>query len=190
MLEKLHRDASDYVRLSVANHLNDFSKHHPLLVIGTLARWRGEAPGDAYQEKLARHACRTLLKAGHPGALELLGYGCAGSVKLDEVDLTGRTVPIGGHLGYRLVIRNPRRKAVRVMFDYAILHRKANGSLSPKVFKGRIRELAPGESWEITGRHSFKPVTTRTYHPGLHRFEPRLNGEIFPALDFKLVGRK
>ena len=34
------------------------------------------------------------------------------------------------------------------MFDYAILHRKANGTLSPKVFKGRTRELAAGERWE------------------------------------------
>jgi len=186
LLEKLHRDTSDYVRLSVANHLNDFSKRHPLLVIGTLARWRGEAPGDAHQEKLARHACRSLLKAGHSGALELLGFGAAGIVKLDSFDLTKISVPIGDHLGYRLVIRNPGRKAVRVMFDYAIHHRKANSSLSPKVFKGRTRELAPGECWEITGRHSFKPVTTRTYHPGLHRFEPRLNGEIFQALDFTL----
>jgi len=188
LLEKLHRDTSDYVRLSVSNHLNDFSKRHPSLVIETLSRWRGEAPGDLHQEKLARHACRSLLKAGHPGALALLGFGRAGIVKLDAHELTKSNVPIGGHLGYRLVIRNPGRKAVRVMFDYAIHHRKANGSLSPKVFKGRTRELAPGECWEITGRHSFKPVTTRTYHPGLHRFEPRLNGEIFTPLDFMLKG--
>ena len=93
---------------------------------------------------------------------------------------------LGGQLDYRLVIRNSSRRAVKVMLDYAILHRKANGTLSPKVFKGRTRELAAGEYWEITGRHSLKPVTTRVYHAGIHGFEPRLNGRAFPALEFQL----
>ena len=186
LLEKLHRDPSDYVRLSVANHLNDFSKHHPPLVIDTLTRWRDANPDDARFEKLARHACRTLLKAGHPAALGFHGYGPARSLEMHSLELTDTTVKTGGSLGYRIFIRNAARKPLKVMFDYAIHHRKANGSLSPKVFKGRMRELAPGEVWEITGRHSFKPVTTRVYHPGLHRFEPRINGRAFPGLEFVL----
>jgi 3-methyladenine DNA glycosylase AlkC len=186
LLEKLHRDPSDYVRLSVSNHLNDFSKHHPELVIGTLARWRSANPGDPRLQKLARHACRTLLKAGHPGALEMHGYGSAKALALDFTGLGATTVKSGGFLEYRLVIRNTARRPIKVMFDYAIHHRKANGSLSPKIFKGRIRELASGESWEITGRHSFRPVTTRVLHPGGHGFEPRLNGRVFPMCDFML----
>jgi 3-methyladenine DNA glycosylase AlkC len=186
LLEKLHRDPSDYVRLSVSNHLNDFSKHHPELVIGTLARWRSGSPGDPRLEKLARHACRTLLKAGHPGALELHGYSSAKSIGLEAFSLTESSVKLGGALGYRLVIRNASRRAIKVMFDYAIHHRKANGTLSPKVFKGRVRELAPGERWEITGRHPLRPVTTRVYHAGLQRFEPRLNGRAFPSVEFLL----
>jgi 3-methyladenine DNA glycosylase AlkC len=186
LLEKLHRDPSDYVRLSVSNHLNDFSKHHPSLVIETLARWRDANPDDARLEKLARHACRTLLKAGHPGALELHGYGSAKALALEISEIRKPSVKLGGHLEYRLVIRNTLRRPVKVMFDYAILHRKANGTLSPKVFKGRVRDLAPGELWEITGRHPLKPVTTRVYHGGVHGFEPRLNGRAFPAMDFLL----
>jgi 3-methyladenine DNA glycosylase AlkC len=186
LLEKLRLDPSDYVRLSVSNHLNDFSKHHPSLVIDTLARWRKANPDDPRLNKLARHACRTLLKGGHPGAMELHGYGSAKSLELEVFELTGTSVKLGDSLEYRLVIRNTTRRPLKVMFDYAILHRKANGSLSPKVFKGRIRELAPGERWEITGRHSIKPVTTRVYHAGLHGFEPRLNGRVFPSLEFIL----
>ena len=186
LLEKLHRDPSDYVRLSVSNHLNDFSKHHPSLVIETLTRWRIGSPDNPQLEKLARHACRTLLKAGHSGALELHGYGSAKSLELESASLSESSVKIGDHLGYRLVVRNVSRKMIRVMFDYAVLHRKANGTLSPKVFKGRIRELAAGESWEIEGRHSFKQVTTRVYHPGQHGFEVRLNGKAFPPIDFQL----
>jgi 3-methyladenine DNA glycosylase AlkC len=187
LLEKLHRDPSDYVRLSVSNHLNDFSKHHPELVIETLTRWQADAPDDKRLEKIIRHACRSLLKAGHPGALKLLGYGPAKSLELTEFELTEDSVKLGGHLGYRLVIRNTSRRTAKVMFDYAIHHRKANGTLSPKVFKGRTRELAPGEYWEVTGRHSFKPVTTRIYHTGGHGFEPLLNGRSCGMSDFRLL---
>ena len=187
LLEKLHQDPSDYVRLSVSNHLNDLSKHHPALVIETLTRWRANAPDDKRLEKITRHACRSLLKAGHPGALKLLGYGPAKSLELTGFELTEDSVNLGGHLGYRLVIRNASRRTAKVMFDYAIHHRKANGTLSPKVFKGRTRELAPGESWEVTGRHSFKPVTTRVYHTGVHGFEPLLNGRSCGMSDFRLL---
>jgi hypothetical protein len=186
LLEKLYRDPSDSVRLSVSNHLNDFSKHHPALVIETLTRWRKNAPDDARLAKLARHACRTLLKNGHPGALALHGFGSAKALELETLELAETSVALGGHLEYRLVIRNTSGRSLRVMFDYAIHHRKANGGLSPKVFKGRTRDLAPGERWEITGRHALKPVTTRVYHPGCHGFEPRLNGRVFPLLPFHL----
>lgn len=186
LLEKLHRDPSDYVRLSVSNHLNDFSKHHPTLVIETLTRWQKASPNDPRLKKLARHACRTLLKSGHREALAFHGYGSAKVLELEVFELSKETVTLGGHLEYRLVVRNSSRRPLRVMFDYAILHRKANGTLSPKVFKGRTRELAAGERWEITGRHSVKPITTRVYYPGIHGFEPRLNGRAFPSLEFTL----
>ena len=85
------------------------------------------------------------------------------------------------------MLRNRSRRALRVMFDYAILHRKANGGLTPKVFKGRTCELSAGGCWEITGRHAFRQVTTRVYHSGLHFFEARLNGKAFEAVPFELV---
>lgn len=187
LLDRLHGDASAYVRLSVSNHLNDFSKHDPSLVIATLTRWRKKRPDDPHFSKLARHACRTLLKAGHRGALDFHGYGSGDSLVLESCSLDRECVRIGESLGYRIVLRNTSRKKQRVMFDYAIHHRKANGSLSPKVFKGRGRELAPGETWQITGSHPFKVVTTRTYHSGIHGFEPLLNGRPFPVLRFELA---
>lgn len=187
LLEKLHADPSDYVRLSVSNHLNDFSKVHPGLVVGTLDRWRSKLPGDPDQEKLARHACRTLLKQGHSGALKLHGYGAAKALEVVDFQLETGKVRMGEKLGYRLVIRNGSRRRARVMFDYAVHHRKANGGLSPKVFKGRRGEIEAGGEWTVEGRHHFKPVTTRVYHPGMHRIEPQINGRAFPALEFTLV---
>jgi 3-methyladenine DNA glycosylase AlkC len=186
LLEKLHLDPSDYVRLSVSNHLNDISKRHPELVVDMLARWRRRAPDAPHLEKLSRHACRTLIKQGHPAALSLHGFGGAESLEVVSLTLDKKTVTLGGSLEYHLTIRNRGSEAVRVLFDYAIHHRKANGSLSPKVFKGRVKSLAPGEAWEIRGNHPIKPVTTRVYHSGRHLFEPRINGASHPAVDFTL----
>ena len=118
--------------------------------------------------------------------LEFHGYGAVKSLELVVFELAEKTVKTGGCLGYRMILRNASKLPLKVMLDYAIHHRKANGSLSPKVFKGRVRELAPGEVWEIAGSHSFKPVTMRVYHPGVHRFEPRINGKAFPGREFVL----
>lgn len=185
LLEILHRDKSDYVRLSVSNHLNDFSKSHPELVLATLEKWRDAGKPDAHFAKLARHACRTLIKQGHPQALSYHGFGAADDLEIVDFSLVTPSVKIGGYLGYRLTVKNISPNPLRVLYDYAILHRKANSSLTPKVFKGRIKDLSAGEIWEINGRHPMKPVTTRVYHSGLHRIEPRLNGKAFPSLDFE-----
>ncbi len=186
LLEMLHQDPSDYVRLSVSNHLNDFSKAHPARVLDTLERWRSETRSDARFEKLARHACRTLVKQGHPGALAFHGFGAASDLEVVDFSLARPSVTLGGHLEYRLVVKNTSHSPLRTLFDYAIHHRKANGTLTPKVFKGRIRHLAAGEIWEISGQHPMRQVTTRVYHPGIHQLEPRLNGRTFPALHFLL----
>ena len=186
LLELLHRDDSAFVRLSVSNHLNDFSKVHPDLVIDTLVKWRSAKTADAHFDKLARHACRTLIKQGHPQAHAYQGFGAAESLEIDTSPTLTPTVKLGGHLEYHLTIRNTSPQPLRVLFDYAIWHRKANGNLTAKVFKGRIKELAAGERWDVQGRHPLKPITTRTYYPGVHGFEPRLNGKAFPTHDFML----
>lgn len=187
LLELLHADSSDFVRLSVANHLNDFTKCHPEWVIHTLRRWLSASPHDANQRKLARHACRTLIKHGNPAALELFGAHHADTLEIVEFSVDSDTVATGGQIGYQLRIRNQGAEEVYVIVDYAVYYRKANGTLRPKVFKGRTRMLAAGEMWKISGRHSFRPVTTRILYPGLHGIEPRVNGRPGALLNFLLV---
>ena len=47
LLESLKNDPEDYVRLSVANHLNDIAKDHPALVNNLVTDWLNEvAMGD------------------------------------------------------------------------------------------------------------------------------------------------
>jgi hypothetical protein len=46
------------------------------------------------------------------------------------------------------------------------------------VFKGWKLTLAAGESRALLRRHSFKPVTTRAYHPGAHAIDVSINGRV------------
>ena len=73
------------------------------------------------------------------------------------------------------------------MADYAIHFKKANGELSPKVFKGVERTLASGDKCLIEINHSIKPITTRVYYPGLQKIEPRINGRGFSMKTFELI---
>ncbi|MFN7134694.1 MAG: DNA alkylation repair protein, partial [Myxococcales bacterium] len=73
LLEALRRDPSKYVQKSVANHLNDHTKHHGDWVVEGLRRWHGEARKPPSLDWIIRHGLRTLVKRGHPGALALLG---------------------------------------------------------------------------------------------------------------------
>ncbi|MBK8060744.1 MAG: DNA alkylation repair protein [Gemmatimonadetes bacterium] len=62
LLSALQDDPSEYVRRSVANHLNDIAKDHPAIV----AQWLEEHLKHASDERraLLQHASRTLIKRG------------------------------------------------------------------------------------------------------------------------------
>ena len=90
LLEALKDDESDYVRRSVANHLNDVAKAHPDLVCDVAERWLSPK-----RRPLVRHALRTLVKKGHPRALAILGFGGKPRVEVTAKILPAR-VAVGG----------------------------------------------------------------------------------------------
>ncbi|MFD6285726.1 DNA alkylation repair protein [Streptomyces sp. NPDC060205] len=184
ILDALHRDESDYVRRSVANHLNDLSRDHPEAVVDTARRWL-ESP-DAPTERLVRHGLRTLVKRGHPGALELLGFPPA-TLEVEGPRLDEDVVPFGGTVRFTASIRNTGDVQARLTIDYVVHHRKANGGQTGKTFKLTTRTLAPDERIDLVREHSFRPVTTRRYHPGPHAVSLQINGVTTPRADFELA---
>lgn len=175
LLAALQDDPSEYVRRSVANHLNDIAKDHPARVAEWLVRHLPEAPAE--RRALLRHASRTLIKQGDPAVLAAWGLGQAFRGEAQWTVAPAR-VAIGGELTLRLVLRSTAAKPQRLVIDYAVHHVKANGSTSPKVFKGWAIELGPREERALERRHSFKLVTTRRYHPGVHTVDLRINGQV------------
>ena len=98
-----------------------------------------------------------------------------------------RTCEFGGALAFTMTIVNQGAAAQKVMIDYAVHHRKANGSLAPKVFKWKSLELAPGERVTMTRQHAMRAITTRQYYPGGHRLDILVNGAVLAGADFQLV---
>ncbi|MER5913993.1 DNA alkylation repair protein [Streptomyces sp. NPDC001982] len=183
VLDALYGDDSEYVRRSVANHLNDLSRDHADLVVATVRRWL-DAPAPT-TGRLVRHGLRTLVKRGHPGALDVLGFAPA-TLEIDGPVLDRTTVPFGGSVRFTATIRNSGAEQARLAIDYVVHHHKANGSQSAKTFKLAIRTLAPGETVEVDREHSFRPITTRRYHPGPHAIALQVNGVATDTAEFEL----
>ncbi|UUX94656.1 DNA alkylation repair protein [Aquabacterium sp. J223] len=185
LLRALQDDESAYVRRSVANHLNDIAKDHPALVVQWLHDHLPGAP--APRQALLRHACRTLVKQGHPQVLQAWGLGTPlrGEARLT---LSADRVVVGGSLRLEVRLQSTRRRGDQALvIDYAVHHVKARGGTSAKVFKGWRCTLAPGQSVTLSRPHSFKPITTRRYHAGRHRIELLVNGRVEAEAAFELA---
>jgi 3-methyladenine DNA glycosylase AlkC len=185
LLEALKDDPSDYVRRSVANSLNDIAKDHPDLVADIAKRWmRGASPERA---RLVRHACRTLVKAGHGKTLSALGFSSAPSVALAGFVIETPKVRYGAHAAFVAELRNTAAAPQNIVLDYVIHHRKKSGGTSPKVFKWKTLVLKPRETVRLMRRHAIRPITTRVYYAGQHRIEVMINGRVAAGGDFDLV---
>ena len=184
LLRALQDDASPYVRRSVANHLNDIAKDHPHRVVAWVQA-HGQDDAHAERRALLRHASRTLIKRGDPAMLAAWGLGRSlqGSLTLR---LTPDRVTLGGGLQIEIDLRSTGLSPQSLVIDYAVHHVKADGRLSPKVFKGWNLNLGPGEHRLLRKSHALKPITTRRYHAGEHRLDIRVNGQVLADSAFDL----
>ncbi len=181
ILDALHDDPSAYVRLSVANHLNDFSVAHPDHVKNMLQRW--EKAGSSFHQPLARRALRTLVKQGDAEALRMLGVEQTAQVDVRSFQVMAAEIEWGGDVHYECELFNPAASEVQVFLDIALHFQKGNGSLARKVFRSRRFSLTAKESRKVKGKFSFRPITTRRYYPGSQGIELVVNGvpgKVFP----------
>jgi len=185
LLEVLKDDPVEYVRRSVANNLNDIAKDHPQLVVDVAARWWTD--GDSNRRRLVRHALRSLIKAGDPGALAVLGYGSDSPARAGVAAVTPDIVSIGAKVKIEIAVENPSADPCGALVDLRVHFVKANGSTSPKVFKGGELDLGPGETKSVRKTVSIAQHTTRKHYPGVHEVEVFINGSSVPIGSFEVV---
>lgn len=176
ILDRLYADPTRYVTRSVANHLNDISKSDPELVIATLRRWQASGDQDpAEMTFMVRHATRTLIKKGHPGAMALWGMSPDPQVSVVDLQWTP-VVAMGDALEFSFDL--VAEEAAEVIVDYVVTFQgKAGGLSGRKVFKLKSLSLHPGERVRVSKRHPMRAgMTTRQLHPGAHEVQLQING--------------
>ena len=184
ILEKLKDDASESVRRSVANNLNDISKDNPDIVINLVIKWQGVTKETDW---LIKHGCRTLLKQGHLQVMEIFGFGSVENISVENFKILTPKVKIGEYLEFNFKIKNDSEVGTKLRLEYGLYYQKANGSLSRKVFKISEKNQQKNSISDITRKQSFKIISTRKFHLGLHQLSIIINGVEFNKQDFELV---
>lgn len=183
VLEKLKNDPSETVRRSVANNLNDISKDNPDIALEVCERWHGQSENT---DRIVKHACRTLLKAGHPRALKIFGYCDPNTVQIRDFKLDNDRLSIGDtqYFSFEMEVGGKKKSCVRL--EYAVEYQKSGGKTSTKVFKLAENDYAPGR-YQLKRKQSFENMSTRKHYSGSHHISIIVNGEIKAAADFELV---
>lgn len=195
LLDGLLDDPSEYVRRSVANHLNDICRCDRDLGLEVARRWgRGAALAETDDPEAAARiggvlvrGLRSLVKAGDPEALALLGHDPSAEIHVEAFEVAPERVHIGDHAVLRAVITSREEAPQDVVLDYAIGFPRADGGIGRRVFKWRTVRLEPGATVELTRRHRMAEVTIRTTRPGTHPVELQVNGRVAARGRFELV---
>lgn len=175
LLDRLQADPTRFVTRSVANHLNDLAKDDPDTVLARLEAWDvdgAQAPDE--RAWMRRHALRTLIKEGHPGAMAMLGYAQDAPVEV-SLDVPAPQVALGEALGFEVTLRADQD--VPVIVDYRIRFARPGGKSGEKVFKLKVGQVRAGKPLVLKKLHKLKAnATTFELHPGQHGLVVQVNG--------------
>ena len=136
---------------------------------------------------MTQHGLRTLIKAGDPGALELVGMSANPHVTVDAVTLSPTVVPLDNTLTIDVALTNSGDTPVKVVVDYIMQFRGKNGAMRSKVFKLKTTTIEPQSQVTLTKRHAVKNTTTRTLYPGTQGCVVQVNGVRGDVLDWTIV---
>ena len=181
ILEKLKNDKSENVRRSVANNLNDISKDNPKITLNICQKWYGKS---AETDKIVKHACRTLLKAGDKQALMIFGYSNPSAMDVSNFKLDKNKIKIGENLNFSFDLTLKTKGKVRL--EYAVFYVKANNKLSKKVFKITENDYRPG-THSFSKKQFFGDMSTRKHYPGTHSISIIINGTEKEKASFELI---
>ncbi len=184
ILENLKNDPSEYVRRSVANNLNDIVKDNPEIVLEIAQKWKGISKET---DAIIKHGCRTLLKQGHPEILSHYGLEST-NIELSNFEIKTPKVKIGDYLQFQFHLNNKNDEVKTIRLEYAVHYKKSKGHLAKKVFKISEKIYQPHQLTKVERNQSFKLITTRVFHTGMHQLSIIINGNESEALEFELIG--
>jgi hypothetical protein len=126
------------------------------------------------------------VKQGHPEVFGLLGFTARPRVELKSLRVSPAAIRLGDAVEIVFELRSLGKSEQKLVVDYAVHHVRANGKTTPKVFKYRTVDLAPGGTIRMRKMHAVRAVTTRRYYPGEHAVELLVNGRALGRKAFVL----
>jgi len=190
ILDALKDDPERYVTRSVANSLNDIAKDHPERVVDCCRAWANESATDpAERSYVLRHALRSLVKDGHPGALAVLGFGPPKQLQA-ALGVSPSKIKIGDSVELQAALKTTHGRAQSFVVDYAVHYvrktQRTSGTTA-KVFKWKTFDLPAKGSISLRKKHAMKRTTIRALYPGVHRVTLQINGVDLAEAAFELV---
>lgn len=185
ILQTLINDESEWVRRSVANSLNDLSKDYPELSLSFTQKWIGHS---TEVDKALKHGARGLLKKGNPEMLGYFGLDSGISINVETFSLEKQHIKVGEYLSFDLNVLHREKHEKFLRIEYRVYFLRSNGTHHAKTFKITEKKLAPNEQIQLSKKHSFKPISTRTYYPGEQHISLLVNGQESEKLAFYLKG--
>lgn len=184
ILENLKNDPSKFVRLSVANNLNDIAKDNPKIIIALAKSWKGKSKNVDW---VIKHGCRTLLKQGNTEIMSLFGLGSIENITTENSQILTPKVKIGEAVEFCFDLSNYNKRKTKIRLEYGIYYQKSNGALAKKIYKISEKEYAENSVIHVVKKHSFCAITTRAFYSGLHQITIIVNGNEFERLNFELI---
>ncbi|WP_176214837.1 DNA alkylation repair protein [Reichenbachiella faecimaris] len=184
ILENLKEDESLYVRKSVSNNINDITKDNPDIALKLSERWYG---ANDHTNWIVKNGLRNLLKTGNKQALQIIGFNDNAKFKVPTLKLSTKKVGIGNSFNFEFQISNLESKNALAKVGFVVSYQKANGTLSDKIFHVTEKEFASSDPSVFKKKLSFKDLTTRKHHPGLHKIGVLVNGKKLAEEEFELV---
>jgi hypothetical protein len=135
---------------------------------------------------MVAHALRTLVKAGDPAALAVLGFATDPEIVIERFGVSPSVIEMGDHLVLETELRSTAATTQHLVVDFVVHHVNASGATSPKVFKWANVELGAGERCTLTKRRLIRQASTRTYRSGTHRVELQVGGRAVAAGAFEV----
>ena len=184
ILENLKADESLYVRKSVANNINDITKDNPDVALGLCEQWYGT---NHHTNWIVKHGLRNLLKNGNKRALQIIGFNDEAKFEVPKLKLSDKKVAIGNSFNFEFQILNLEAHEAFAKVGFVVSYQKANGTLSDKIFHITEKEFNSTDAVVFNKKLSFKDLTTRKHHPGLHKIGVLVNGKKLVEEEFELV---
>ena len=117
----------------------------------------------------------------------MFGLNTVRNISIEGFHILTPKVKIGKSLEFSFKLLNKNNEKIKIRLEYGLYYQKANGTLSKKVCKISEKEYAENSVVQITRKQSFRIVTTKTFHLGLHQVSIIINGNEFEKYDFELI---